>query len=231
LSYAALRIGPRAQVLDVGCGLGDDVRRLAALAPGAMVVGLDSSVAAVEAACALSLDDCAQVQFCVGSVYRLPFPDHSFDAVRADRLLHFLSEPARAIAEMKRLLRAGGRLVVSEPDNDSLVIEAGNRAVTARLLEHRRQSNASLVPGVCLGRLFAEAGLTEIELQAHTGVLRDFGIADQLLGLTGLAESAARASVLSPKEASDWMLNTIRDSKSGHFAVAMTVFIAAGTNP
>jgi SAM-dependent methyltransferase len=231
LSYAELRLGRDAQVLDVGCGLGDDVRRLAALAPDATIVGVDASVAAVDEARALSLDDGARVQFRVGSVYGLPFPDCSFDAVRADRVLHFLSEPGQAIAEMKRVLRTGRRLVVSEPDNDSLVIEAGDRTVTARLLEHRRRTNVSLVPGVRLGRLFAERGLIGIELQAHTGVLRDFGIADRLLGLTGLAESAVCASVLSPDEASNWLLSALRDAQSGHFAVAMTVFIAAGTNP
>jgi SAM-dependent methyltransferase len=230
LSYAQLRVGPGAQLLDVGCGLGDDARRLAALIPGGTVVGLDASGAAVQAARARSLDCRAQVQYCVGSVYRLPFPDRSFDAVRADRVLHFLNEPARAIAEMKRVLRMGGRLVVSEPDNDSLVIEAGDRTVTARLLEHRRQNNASLVPGIGLGRLFADAGLTGIELQAHTGVVRELGSADRMLGLSRLAESAVRASVVSADDASAWLLNALRDAQAGRFAVAMSVFIATGTN-
>jgi SAM-dependent methyltransferase len=230
VSYALLKAGAGSRVLDVGCGLGDDVRRLAAFAPDSCVVGLDASAATIGAARARSLDCGARVQFHVGSIYSLPFPNQSFDAVRADRVLHFLNDPARAIADMKRVLKPGGRLVASEPDNGSIVIDAGDQVLTGRLLEHRRKKNDALMPGISLGRLFAEAGLRRVELQAHTGVIRQLEVADRLLGLSRLVQSAVHASVISLDEASGWLLRALRDSRAGHFAVAMTVFIATGTN-
>jgi SAM-dependent methyltransferase len=193
-------------------------------------VGVDASAAAVEQARAGSLDFGARVLFRVGSIYCLPFPDRSFHAVRADRVLHLLGDTARAIAEAKRVLKVGGRLVVSEPDNDSLVLDVGERAVTARLLEYRRRCTASFVPGIRLARLFTEAGLDEVELEAHTGVVRELAVADRLLGLSWLARSAVGAAVVSSEEASAWLLSALRDAQAGRFAAAMTVFIAAGTN-
>jgi ubiquinone/menaquinone biosynthesis C-methylase UbiE len=50
-------------------------------------------------------------------VYALPFPDASFDVVHAHQLLQHLSAPVRALSEMRRVLRPGGRLLVHTMPN------------------------------------------------------------------------------------------------------------------
>ncbi|HEY0419093.1 MAG TPA: class I SAM-dependent methyltransferase [Acetobacteraceae bacterium] len=97
-------------VLDAGCGTGGLLARLAGrrgLAP----VGLEYHPAAAARARAKSGRPVA-----VGSVNALPFADASFTAaVSADVLCHRNVEPASALAELRRVLRPGGLLVVNMP--------------------------------------------------------------------------------------------------------------------
>src|SRR5579859_1213126 len=100
-SYELMAIGPGDSVLDVGAGGGDDLRALAELvSPAGRVVGVDSSPASPEV---LPADACA-----------LPFDDDTFDACRCDRALQHVADPERALAEMVRVTRPGGVVLISE---------------------------------------------------------------------------------------------------------------------
>jgi SAM-dependent methyltransferase len=99
-------------VLDIGCG--DGVYALAAARAGAHVIGLDRSAAAVDAARAHAESEGLAVDLQVGDAGALPFPADRFDVVLAVTVLCFAEDPARAIAEMARVLRPGGVLVLGE---------------------------------------------------------------------------------------------------------------------
>jgi len=96
----------RRRVLEVGCGPGDDARRLAGA--GHEVTAVD-----VEASEGWALSG-PGVTFVEGSAERLPFPDGSFDAVLERDALHHIAEPGRALREMRRVLRPGGIAVIVE---------------------------------------------------------------------------------------------------------------------
>lgn len=104
-----------AEVLDLGCATGNLERRLAERVPGARVVGVDYSEAMLRRArrkCA----SCASVEFRHADLSRrLPFDDASFDRVVGNNVLYALPEPGRALDEAARVLRPGGRLVLSDP--------------------------------------------------------------------------------------------------------------------
>jgi SAM-dependent methyltransferase len=94
------------RVLDVGCGPGATVRHLVE----SDAVGVDSSERMIEVARA------AGGEFRVGRAEALPFDDASFDVLLMRMVVHLLDRP-RAFAEAVRVLRRGGRLVIttSEP--------------------------------------------------------------------------------------------------------------------
>lgn len=105
-----------ALVLEVGCGPGTYSRRLALRFPGIDVVGIDHSEAqlrlARRAADGQGLRRC---RFEGADARSLPHADASVDAVIVSRLFTVLHERGRALAEIHRVLRPGGRLFVAEP--------------------------------------------------------------------------------------------------------------------
>jgi len=231
-SYDLMRLGPGQRVLDMGCGAGDDLVRLAErVGAGGRVVGVDPSRVMLEHARRRVAQAAAPVELVRGSAYALALPDRAFDAARADRVLHFLAEPERVIAELVRVVRDRGRVVVSEPDHDTIVLDTSEPALTARLLEHRRRQGHILTPGRRLRRLFAAAALGEIEVVALTGVATSFAVADRLLSLTPSLRTAVDAGAIGLADALRWRTAVTRDDEDGRFLAAMTVFTAGGTCP
>jgi SAM-dependent methyltransferase len=97
------------RILDAGCGAGP---LLAALRDrGAIVTGFDKSAGMLEQA-RRRLGDDADLQ--VAELGRpLPFPDDTFDDVTASLVLHYLEDWGPALAELRRVLKPGGRLIAS----------------------------------------------------------------------------------------------------------------------
>lgn len=97
------------RVLDAGCGSGP--LSAALVAQGALVTGFDASPEMVELA-RRRLGDDADLQ--VADLSRpLPFADDSFDTAVASLVLHYLQDWSAPLAELRRVLRPGGRLVLS----------------------------------------------------------------------------------------------------------------------
>jgi SAM-dependent methyltransferase len=110
------------RVLDCGCGPGGVTLGLTeAVAPGD-VVGVDIEPSQVQAASALARERHVEnVRFEVGSIYKLPFPDSSFDAAYAQSVLLHLREPLAALKEMRRVLKPDGVVGIVDADGGSVV--------------------------------------------------------------------------------------------------------------
>jgi SAM-dependent methyltransferase len=137
---AAALVGPWARarggglrLLDAGCGTGFN---LLALAPLGSALGIDLSAEAIRF--------CRErrVRALRGSVLRLPFADAAFDAVTSfDVIYHdWVSDDRAAVAEMARVLRPGGALLVRVP-----ALEALRGAHDAEVLTRRRYTRGELL--------------------------------------------------------------------------------------
>lgn len=113
----AREVGPRLgdRVLDIGCGPGNFASTLGVtVGSGGSVVGIDPSKPMVDHATARSSD--RNVRFERGLAQELPYPDESFEVVTSTFVMHHIPEACRgdAVAEMYRVLRPGGSLLLAD---------------------------------------------------------------------------------------------------------------------
>ncbi|MCC0006689.1 MAG: methyltransferase domain-containing protein [Hyphomicrobiaceae bacterium] len=106
------------RILDVGCGDGVLAVRLAEA--GAFATGLDADPRMLTAARKRAEATGTAITFVDGDIHSLPFADGSFDTVMAITVLCFVRDAERAVQEMARVLRPGGRLVLGELGRYSL---------------------------------------------------------------------------------------------------------------
>jgi ubiquinone/menaquinone biosynthesis C-methylase UbiE len=144
LELAALEGDER--LLDAGCGTGMLALRIAARHPNCMVHGIDLSPKMIAVARRDAEEQGLTVDFRVGSITGLPYPDGSFDVVITNIMYHHLdlAEKQQAVAEIARVLKPGGRYVSAE---------FGPRACNA-LQRHLAKGEYTLYPSH-----LAEAGL------------------------------------------------------------------------
>lgn len=150
--------GPDATVLDVGCGAGHTAFALAAKA--ARVVALDRTGAMLDqtrrGAAARGL---ANVDVRTGDAEALPFEDASFDVVASRLAAHHFPHVERFVAEAFRVLRPGGRLLVSDsvsPESDAADTVL-NAIELLRDPSHVRNHRVSEWQRHCAGAGFAES--------------------------------------------------------------------------
>lgn len=231
-TFESLGIRPGQRILDVGCGTGDDVRCLAALVgPSGRVTGVDRSASMVAEAQRRVDMPGMLVEFRVGDAHNLEFADGIFDGVRADRTLQHLENPVRALAEMMRVTRTGGRLVVFEPDWDTLSVDAPDHEVTRAVLAFRSDAYRQGWIGRQLYRLFIETGLADVSVSGITFVSTNYALADRLFDIRKSAEKAVVARVIDREAAQAWIDALDVATKAGRFFCAVTGFLAVARRP
>jgi SAM-dependent methyltransferase len=224
-----LEAAPGQRVLDVGCGTGDEVRVLARLVgPTGLAVGLDVLSGTAAAARLRAAAEAGRAAFVAGDAGRLPFPDARFDRCRTDRVLQHLAAPARAVAELSRVTVPGGRVVLTEPDWETAVVDAPDAAVARRIAAARCDRFASGRVGRQLPRLLHGAGLEPVAVVPHTAILRRFAEADPVCLLRASAAHATAAGAVSPTEAAAWLAALEAADRAGHFVATVTLLTATG---
>ncbi len=196
-AFAHCGVGPGTDVLDAGCGAG--MAAQIAAARGARVSGFD----AADALLAIARTRVPAGDFRLADLEAVPFEDDRFDLVTGFNSFQFASDPARALAEARRVARPGGRVVVmtwGRPEG----MEAAAIVSALRPLLPPPTPGAPgpfALPDEVKLRDFAQAaGLTPEDI---VDVDSPWGYKDEPTALRGLGSSgvAARARGLTSAEA------------------------------
>jgi ubiquinone/menaquinone biosynthesis C-methylase UbiE len=132
-------LGVGMHVLDCGCGPGSTTLDFAtAIAPG-QVEGVDIEPSQIAVARARAVDRrLTNVRFQVGTIYALPFAADSFDGVFAHTVLQHVSDPLRALGEMRRVLKPGGIIGLRDDDWGTFLLEPSTPLLRLWALLHTK---------------------------------------------------------------------------------------------
>ncbi len=111
------RIQPGDAVLDVGCGTGTLAMKVARrVGKAGRVTGIDPGAEQIARARSKAARRNLPIDFQIGVIEQLPFPDQSFDVVLSTLMMHHLPAPLKrqGLAEIARVLKPGGRLVIAD---------------------------------------------------------------------------------------------------------------------
>ena len=176
----AAGLAPGERVLDVACGTGALTREAARrVGPNGAVTGLDRN----EGMLTVAKRKAPQLEWREGMAEALPFADASFDAVVCQFALMFFEDRAKALKEMARVKRPGGRIAVAvwaplqaSPGYADMV-KLLERLFGKRVADELR-APFTLGDERSLRALSAEAGLADVELRRVDGTARFPSIAE-----------------------------------------------------
>lgn len=226
-TYELLDARDGQRILEVGCGTGDDARKIAKqISPSGSLIAVDKSKAIIDEARSRQKND--SVKFIVGDAANLDLESATFDACRIERTLIHIPEPAAAMSEIVRVLRTGGKLVAYEPDLEAYVIDSSYRELTRRILKFWYGQLQCGWIARHLPTLFKDYGLVNIKVEPQT-MIYDFDMVSK--SLYGTLESATEAGVATIDEVSDWLADLERAHNNGTFLCANMGYIVSGSKP
>jgi len=186
------------RVVDVGSGTGDDTAELRDA--GCLAVGVEQSSTMLKAARGRYPD----LPFVAADAGRLPFADAAFDRVRVDRVLQHLRDASGAVSEWRRVLRAGGGLVVFEPDLTTARIDGLDARAVDAVLRWRAGTRPGAAAVRSLADLLPSCGFRAVRVETALLDVDDLERADGIMGLAGWGEAAGRAGALDEGTAARW---------------------------
>jgi len=193
-------------VVDAGCGGGRTVAELAERGARAIGVDLDPDMIAV------ARERWPAGEFHVGDACELPLETGSVAGYRADKLLHILDNPARAVAEARRLLAPSGRAVLLGSDWETIAIDSDDPDTTRRLVHAKADSSPSPRVARRYRTLLLDAGFTDRVVEVHTLVFTD---------------DTALALLQRITDEESWLADQADRARTNRVFVAVPVFLVA----
>lgn len=230
-----LALLPGERVLDVGCGSGVVTRDLARrVVPGGRVVGLDASTALLTVADELAAETglADHITWREGDARALPFGDNAFDAAIAVTTLCHIPDGERAIPELVRVVRPGGRVGVFDRDNDSYIIAHPDRALTRRIVA--AGSDHTTVDGWLvrqLPRLLRQAGLVDVRVRAFASIEQNPAGFYATNAGTRWADVAVQVGAITEAERRRWVAELNEEVAAGGFVAGLTHLFVWGIRP
>jgi SAM-dependent methyltransferase len=201
------------------------------------VVGIDGSDVMITHARSRAADALCPMRFAVGDAMSLDEPARTFDAVRSERMLQWVPDPALAVAEMARVVRPGGRVSLIDTDWSTYTIDVDNPELSERVrATYGVERNRRSLVGAHLADLARAAGLEPTADTSATQVWSKWDPdntprLDGWVTMHDLADDLIGAGQLDARER-DEFVTTIHDAaRAGRFTMRLTMYAILAIAP
>ncbi|HEX5416412.1 MAG TPA: methyltransferase domain-containing protein, partial [Chloroflexota bacterium] len=231
---------PGEQILDLGCGNGAATALIAdRIGDNGRAVGLDhfpESLAKSRAQCFTTTPTPPSLVCGLGQA--LPFANASFDALLCVDVLEAIPDRESALAEMRRVLKPGGRILLAHGDYESLAYAGADRDLTRRAVYAYANSKfqsyeaADGQMGRRLWGMFSRAGFTDAEARVVPLVNTEYR--EPLVGWTLAqfnADFVAAVSDLTQPEIDRWHQELAAASERGEYFFCANMYVCLGRKP
>jgi ubiquinone/menaquinone biosynthesis C-methylase UbiE len=216
-------------VVDVGCGIGDLARAIAGrVGSTGRVVGIDHSQVMLDEARRRLRSTTVPVELLAQDATELTVASYTFDAAVCERVFQHLAAPERAMAELVRITRPGGRVVVIDTDWGMHAIHGADARLTEVIVDAWSRNAANGLAGRRLSALFADARMRERAIVAETITSTD-PLQPLRPPFTAMAAVAVGAGAVNAADAERWLCQLAGAGARGQFFWAVTLFAVAGT--
>ncbi|MBG0560295.1 methyltransferase domain-containing protein [Actinoplanes aureus] len=229
VAFDKLRPAAGQCLLDAGSGAGDVARLLATeIGPRGEVIALDHSASVTAAA--VRRHDGSNVRYVTGDICRMDLPGDCVDGVWCERVLQHVDDADRAIAELIRVTRPGGRICLVDTDWASLAFDGMPAGLGEVVMAHAR---GHLTPrrfdmGRTLRRRLVAAGLSGVSATPVTCFFADPESAAVVLPMVN-PRVPEETWGTPPGVRDEWLACVEAAGASGTFLAVLTIWVVAGT--
>ncbi|MEV2256261.1 methyltransferase domain-containing protein [Streptomyces sp. NPDC050147] len=241
LLHAGTTYPAGSRVLELGCGVGAQTVHLLRSSPGAHIVAVDQSEESLAQARThvAGIAPEAQVEWHHADVFALPFADAEFDHAFVCFVLEHLTDPQRALAGVRRVLRPGGTITLIEGDHGSVVFHPDSayaRAVIDCQIRLQAAAGGNALLGRRLQPLLAGAGYDSVEVRPCTvyadrtqpGWVNGFTRNTFIAMVESVRDDALAAALITPADWDQGIADLHRTAHDGTFHY--TFFKAVAVN-
>ncbi|WP_316524491.1 methyltransferase domain-containing protein [Kitasatospora brasiliensis] len=231
-AWAHERLGahPGERALDIGSGTGSETQVLAAaVAPEGHAVGVEPNPGLRAVAERRAAEAGSPARFLEGDALALPLPDADADVVWCERVLQHVTDPTRAVAEMARVLRPGGRVALLDTDWATFLLHPATAEVHPALAAIAWGTAATPHAGRSLAGWLAGAGLTVDHTGADVLLADPYAVPRPLL--RAICTTAIERGLLTEERRDRLYDDLDAAAERGAFHLSVTMFTAVAHRP
>jgi len=228
LTIEALDLQPGEDVLDIGAGPGFLACEMAAVVgESGSVQGIDPSASMLAIAAERErAPGSAPIEFREGDALAMPFDDGAFDAAVSTQVYEYVADMPAALAEARRVLRPGGRLLVLDTDWDSIVWRSSDRDRMRRVLDVWDEHLVDPHLPARLRGLLTDAGFTIAQRTTIPILNTRFGEDSYSNRLIGTISGFVTAHGIGEDEAKAWADDLAAQGEDYFFSINRYVFVS-----